>query len=310
MRVGFMGSPAYALPTLERLHELHTVTAVVSQPAKPAGRGKRVLATPVERWARERDMAVWTPQKVGDDPEVQRALADTDVTVTVAYGQRLPASLINAPRHGILNAHASLLPAYRGAAPLQHALLDGLAETGVSVMRTDVGMDTGPVCLTLSLPIPPDMTLEGLFKAASQRSADAMEAALDALENGTLACEPQDDTRATKAPQIRKADGRIRWNESATRTVNRWRALQDWPGIQTAIHGHVFKVNTLSGEEAPHWAQNPALGEVLAIDHDGVLVACATGAVRLREVTAPGKSRVAAHEWARNNGVKVGDRFD
>jgi methionyl-tRNA formyltransferase len=242
MRIGFMGSPAYALPTLERLHERYTVSTVVAQPARPAGRGQQPTVTAVEAWAREHHLPVFTPPRIAQDEDVLRALKETDVTVTVAYGQRLPEALLSAPKHGILNAHGSLLPAYRGAAPLQHALLDGLAVTGVTVMRTEAGMDTGPICLTRQLTIPPNMTLEELMASASHVSADAVLAALDQLQQGTLVCEPQDDAKATRAPQIVKEDGRILWEENAIRTYNRWRAFHAWPGLKASYDGRTVRL--------------------------------------------------------------------
>lgn len=305
-----MGSPAYALPTLERLHERHTVSAVVAQPARPAGRGQRQAVTAVEAWARNHHLPIFTPSRVALDEDVRQALSETDVTITVAYGQRLPNSLIDAPKHGILNAHGSLLPAYRGAAPLQHALLDGLPATGVTVMRTEAGMDTGRVCLTLDLPIAPDMTLEELMVAASRVSADAILAALEQLQQGTLACEPQDDTKATAAPRIRKEDGHIRWQESATRTYNRWRAFHVWPGLQASYDGRTVKINDLTLEDPSIVPNDRQPGEVLAVESHGVSVACSVGSVRLHRITAPGKKPVVAADWARNAGVKVGDHFD
>ncbi len=314
LRVALFGTPEFALPTLDALHAHHDVALVVAQPDRPVGRGRAVTAPPVAARARELGLPLAQPERLRRDPAFAERLAalDLDVAVTAAYGQILPASLLAIPREGFLNVHASLLPRWRGAAPVQQALIAGDEVTGVCIMQTEAGLDTGPVRLVRELPIGPDDDAATLLEALARLGAEALLEALARLAAGTLPSVPQDDDRATLAPRLTKDDGRIRWADPARRVRDRHRGVAGWPGSWCRIgvdeEAAVLKVHGLelapdsSGARAPV-ASVAAPGTVLAVDADGLRVACGEGAVRLTEVQPPGKPRMDARAWA--NGARV-----
>lgn len=276
---------------------------MVSQPAKPAGRGMSSSAPPVARQAAELGLALAQPARIKGNSEFARQLAEfePDVAVTVAYGKLLPQSLLDIPRHGFLNVHASLLPAYRGAAPVQWALINGEPETGVSIMRTEAGLDTGPVCLARSCAIGVHERAPELFERLSQLGAQAIREALERLERGELECRPQDDARATLAPLLRKEDGDIDWKRTSAAIYDRFRGTYAWPGSRFRYRGKMVRVLEMNPE-----AGSGTPGEVLKVSEEGILVATADGALSLSLVQAEGKSRTAARDWANGYGVKVG----
>jgi len=315
LRVALFGTPAFALPTLETLAAQHDLLLVVAQPDRPAGRGQALASPPVARRARELGLPVAQPERLRRDADFATLLADLslDVAVTAAYGQILPAALLQVPREGFLNVHASLLPRWRGAAPVQHALIAGDSVTGVSIMQTEAGLDTGPVRLVRTLPIRPEDDALALQEALARLGADALLEALALLATGDLPSVPQDDAQATLAPRLTKDDGHIRWEASAGSVRDRHRGVAGWPGSWCTVAGTVLKVHGLMLAERDGWraAAAPgaaarggaAPGEVLAVDAAGVLVACGDGAVRLTEVQAAGRPRMAARAWA--NGARI-----
>jgi len=315
LRVALFGTPAFALPTLDALAAEHDLLLVVAQPDRPAGRGQALASPPAARRARELGLPVAQPERLRRDPDFAALLADLslDVAVTAAYGQILPAALLQVPREGFLNVHASLLPRWRGAAPVQHALIAGDTVTGVSIMQTEAGLDTGPVRLVRTLSIHPEDDALALQGALARLGADALLDALALLATGDLPSVPQDDARATLAPRLTRDDGRIRWQESAEGVRDRHRGVAGWPGSWCTVGDAVLKVHGLTPAErdgvrdapAPGAAARgaPAPGEVLAVDAAGVLVACGDGAVRLTEVQAAGRPRMAARAWA--NGARI-----
>jgi len=309
-RVAFFGTPTFALPTLEALHARHEVALVVAQPDRPAGRGHLVAPPPVAARARELGLPVAQPERLRRDPDFAARLAalDLDVAVTAAYGQILPASLLDLPREGFLNVHASLLPRWRGAAPVQHALIAGDAETGVSIMQTEAGLDTGPVRLLRRLTIRPSDDAVALLETLATLGARALLDALDLLAVGELPSTPQDDARATLAPRLERGDGRVRWGDVAARVRDRHRGVAGWPGSWCLAGSDdgapVLKVHGLtlaSGGGAP--------GTVLAVDADGLVVACGEGAVRLTDVQAAGKPRMPGRAWANGARIRQGDHL-
>jgi methionyl-tRNA formyltransferase len=311
LRVALFGTPAFALPTLEGLHARHEVVLVAAQPDRPVGRGRALASPPVAERARALGLPLAQPERLRRDAAFAELLAslDLDVAVTAAYGQILPASLLAIPREGFLNVHASLLPRWRGAAPVQHALIAGDEVTGVSIMQTEAGLDTGPVRLVRERPIAPHDDAVTLQGALAQLGAEVLAEALERLAAGTLPSVPQDDALATLAPRLTKDDGRIRWAEPARSVLDRHRGVAGWPGswcrIGGADDGAVLKVHGL--EIAPNAARVSARaaghGTVLAVDADGLVIACGEGAVRLTEVQAAGKPRMGARAWA--NGARI-----
>lgn len=310
LRIAMFGTPSFALPTLEALHARHDVVLVAAQPDRPVGRGRAVATPPVAARARELGRPLAQPERLRRDREFAERLAalDLDVAVTAAYGQILPAALLATPRAGFLNVHASLLPRWRGAAPVQHALIAGDAETGISIMQTEAGLDTGPVRLVRRLTIRPADDAVTLLDTLATLGARALLDALDLLAAGDLPSVPQDDALATLAPRLDKGDGRVRWTDPGERVRDRHRGVAGWPGSWCRVRSDdgspVLKIHGLtlaSGSGAP--------GTVLAVDADGLVVACGVGAVRLSDVQAAGKPRMPGRAWANGARIRQGDRL-
>lgn len=307
MRLGLFGSPAFALPVLEALLARHEVALVVAQPDKPAGRGHKLTPPPVAQRARELGLRLEQPARLKRNEAFFKLVRDLDldVAVTAAYGKILPQALLDIPKHGFLNVHASLLPRYRGAAPIQWALINGETETGVSIMQTEAGLDTGPVRLVRRLEIDPDDTAGTLFGKLSVLGADALTDALSRLERDTLPSCPQDDAQATHAPMLSKDDGAIRWDRPAAQIYNRYRGVVAWPGTWTVHDGRVLKVPQLT----PFPSVQGEPGAVVAVSPEGVTVGSGEGAVLLETVQPAGKPKMPARDWANGYGVEVGTRL-
>ncbi len=308
-RLAFFGSPAWAVPVLEALAAHHEVALVVTQPDKPAGRGLALTPAPVAEAAARLGLPVEKPARLkGNAAFLERFKAlGLDAAVTAAYGKLLPPELLEVPRHGFLNLHPSLLPKYRGAAPVQWALIRGERETGVTIMRTDAGLDTGPILLQWRTPIHPDETAPHLAARLRDKGIQLLLEALERLED--LEPRPQ-PAEGTYAPLLTKADGRIRWTDAARAVYDRHRGVQPWPG-SWFVHardggGRVrVKVHALCPAEG-----RGAPGEVLAVEAEGVRVAVGEGAVQLLEVQPEGKRRMSAADWARGYGVRPGARLE
>ncbi len=323
LRVAFFGSPEFALPSLEALLRRHDVVLVVSQPDRPAGRGMRVSAPPVAARARELGLELWQPTRLRRDEAFLDRLRelDLDVGVTAAYGRILPPAVLAAPRHGVLNVHASLLPRHRGAAPVQWALIAGDAETGVTIMQTEEGLDTGPVRLQRRTPVGDDEDAAALTRRLARLGAEALTEALDLLAEGTLPSTPQDDALATHAPLLTPADGHVRWGDAAPAVRDRHRGVAVWPGTSFAHGDERVKVTGLSvaaasdaelarlaGGDREAWL-SAAPGTVLSVGADGLLVRAGEGAVRLSRVRPPGGREMGARDWANGRGVREGARL-
>lgn len=306
MRVAFFGSPAFALPSLEAINENHEVVLVVSQPDKPAGRGMRQTSPAVARRARELDLELEQPARLRRNEGFLarfRSL-EPDVAVTVAYGKILPGCLLDIPVGGFLNVHASLLPRYRGAAPVQWALMNGETTTGVSIMRTDEGLDTGPVCLSEEITIGPNELAPQLFERLAVLGASAIRDALGRLSRGRLECLPQDESKATLAPLLTKEDGYLDWTRPAKVLFDRYRGVYAWPGARFEHRGTEVKVKEMrlaQGSGEP--------GELLHIGEDAVTIAAGSGAVDLITVQPPGKGPMNAGAWANGHRLVAGDRL-
>lgn len=306
MRVAFFGSPEFALPSLEAIHERHQLVLVVSQPDKPAGRGMHESSPPVASRARELDLPLEQPVRLKRNEEFLARFRSLmpDVAVTVAYGKILPASLLDVPAGGFLNVHASLLPRYRGAAPVQWALINGEPKTGVSIMRTDEGLDTGPVCLSEETPIGPEELAPQLFGRLASLGARAIDDALELLARDELDCRPQDESRATLAPLLRKEDGVLDWAQPAKALFDRYRGVYAWPGARFNHRGSQVRVKEMRlapGSGAP--------GELLRVTGEALTVATGDGAVDLVTVQPAGKGAMPARDWANGQGLRQGDRL-
>ncbi len=303
MRLVFLGTPAFAVPTLERLVEAgHQVLAVVTQPDRPRGRGGKLAAPPVKETALRLGLPVFQPERVRR-PEALEYLRDLaiDAMVVVGYGQIIPQSVIDLAPLGILNVHASLLPKYRGAGPIQWSIVNGEPITGVTIMRIDAGLDTGDMLLKAETPIAPDENAIELGSRLSTIGADLLVKALRGLADGTIAPEKQDSTQATLAPILKKEDGVIDWAQPATAIHNRVRGLQPWPGAQTKFRGQTLNIwrshvaSEAPGERAP--------GQFVRLKP--LVVACGSGALELLEVQMEGRKRISAADFT--NGQRVAE---
>lgn len=309
LRVALFGTPSFALPTFAMLRERHDLVWVVTQPDRPVGRGMAVVAPPVAAAARAAGIELAQPERLRRDERFAATLAalDLDVAVTAAFGQILPRALLGLPRHGFLNVHASLLPRWRGAAPVQWALIAGDPVTGVSIMQTEAGLDTGPVRLARTLAIAPTHDAATLMADLARLGAEALADALDLLAAGALPSVAQDDANATTAPRLTREDGRVRWGDPAPQVLDRHRGVALWPGSHCAPPhdpNGVLKIHGLAAAEGG----GPA-GTLLAIAPAGLVVACGAGAIRITEVQLPGRPRVAAYAYAQGARLVTGVRF-
>lgn len=311
MRVLFWGTPDFATPPLRALlGEGFEVVGVVTQPDRAQGRSRSsVVASPVKEVALQEGLPVLQPERPrGEEFAAQvRALAP-DVSVVVAYGHILPQNVIDLPRQGTLNIHASLLPALRGAAPIQAAIRRGLTETGVTIMRMVQALDAGPIVLMAATPVADDETYGELRLRLSEVGALALIEALSLLSIGAATETAQDDALATYAPKVAREDARVDWTRTSDEVARAVRAYDPKPGAFTTLRGGDVK---LYGARAiVDRPDTPAaLGEVLSAGPDGIVVACGGGAVRVIEVQPAGKRRLSAAEWARGRGIAEGDRF-
>lgn len=297
------------MPCLEALHAISEVLVVISQPDRPAGRGLEVRPPPVKKRALELGLEVWQPKKVrtAEFAHELRAL-EADVAVVVAYGRILPRAVLEAPRAGCVNVHASLLPRWRGAAPIQWSIVHGDRETGVTLMQMDEGMDTGPILATAATSIEPNETASTLGERLAHMGAELLRKELPRYVAGELEPRPQDSSAATMAPLLEKHDGLIDWSRSARSVHNLVRGMTPWPGAYTFLRGRRIKVHRTVPTTLDPEGASP--GEVTAIDADGILVACGEGTVEIRELQESGRKRVDARAFASGRHVAVGDRFD
>jgi methionyl-tRNA formyltransferase len=318
MRILFWGTPDFAVPPLRALlGEGHDVVGVVTQPDRPRGRSRSQLdPSPVKVVALEEGLPVLQPERPrGDAFLAELAELAPALSVVVAYGHILPRVVIDAPPLGTLNIHASLLPALRGAAPIQASILAGHTETGVTIMRMVPALDAGPMLHVLRCPLGEDTTYGELHDQLAELGAVAIVQALALLQAGVAHEVPQDDAHATYAPKIDRASAQLDFAQPAPLVSRQVRAFDPRPGAHTTLHGTAVKcfgVRVLAATDAA--LRDDALrasrpGTVRAIDGDGLVVRCGTGAVRLAGVQPAGKARLTPRDWQRGRGVQVGDQF-
>ncbi|MEG3635275.1 methionyl-tRNA formyltransferase [Micromonospora palythoicola] len=307
MRVIFAGTPAVAVPALAAVADSrHELVAVVTRPDAPAGRGRGLVRSPVGAWADERGVEVLTPARPRE-PEFLDRLRELapDCVPVVAYGALVPPVALEIPRHGWVNLHFSLLPAWRGAAPVQHAVLHGDELTGASVFQLEEGLDTGPVYGTLTDEIRPGDTSGDLLERLAHSGAGLLVAVLDALEDGTARAEPQPADGVSLAPKLTVEDARVRWGDPAFAVDRRIRACTPAPGPWTTFRDERVKLGPVT--PAPD-APDLKPGELL-VEKARVLAGTATVPVRLGEVRAAGKRAMPATDWARGARVGAGEEF-
>lgn len=306
MRVVFFGTPDFAVPSLEALlGEGFDVAAVVTQPDQPQGRSRSTaVPPPVKVAAAAEGVPVLQPARptAPGFPDAIRALAP-DIGVVVAYGHLLQPDLLRIPTRGMINVHPSLLPALRGAAPVEWAILNGLEKTGVTILQLDEGLDAGPILHQIPHHVPPDITGGELSEHLEEIGAQALVEALTLLGQDGLAPRPQDHARATYAPKLTRDTARLRWTAGAEQVARVMRALDPRPGAWAELGERevkLFRPHVTAGRGAP--------GEVLAVG-DRLRIATAVGAVEVEEVQPAGKSRMPAGDWVRGRGVEAGQRF-
>lgn len=267
LRIGFMGTPDFSAPVLKALHEntSHDIVCAYSQPPRPKGRGKKVQSSPVHIYAEQNDIPVFTPTSLKtEDEQTLFKNHNLDVAIVVAYGLILPKPILNAPKYGCINIHASLLPRWRGASPIQQAIWASDRETGVSIMQMDEGLDTGPVISMQSLPITQDTNAATLHDALSDLGAQMIIETVNTLaEKQTLESTPQDDANTIYAPLLKKEDGQINWSQTAQQIDCQIRALNPWPGVRCSYNEKPIKI--LSAEPVSNTTNAPA-GTILNRD--------------------------------------------
>lgn len=311
VRVVFLGTPAFAVPTLERLlASAHEVAAVVTQPDRPRGRGQRVSESPVKQLAAARGLPVLQPERM-KDPAFVEALAALapDLGVVAAYGKMLPDRLLALPRLGMINVHASLLPAYRGAAPIHRAVMAGETETGITIIRLVREMDAGPMLRRAALPIDADDDAETLERALAALGAVTLLQAVDDLESGRAAEEEQDHARATFAPRLTRADGAIDWSRTAGQVHDQVRGLHPWPRAFSHLGGARYLIHRTAVVEPPGEAP-AAPGQVLEAAGDRLVVAAGSGtAVAILEIQPEGRRALPARAFLAGHPLAPGTAF-
>ncbi len=311
LRIVFCGTPEFAVPSLRRLAERpeFSVDAVITQPDRPRGRGQHVSSSPVKEAALEIGLHVYQPETIKSESaqEFLKRVAP-DAVVIIAYGQIIPARLLTIPRLGWLNLHASLLPRYRGAAPIHWVIANGETTTGLTTMQIDAGMDTGPTLLRREVAIGPDETAPELAARMSALGADLIAESLLRFDRGDISPAPQDEKSATYAPILKKEDGRIDWARPAQQIYNRMRGFAPWPGSYTAFRGqtcHLWgrpETSGMAGANIPPGEISPSTKEIYVVCGEGTCL-------RLESIQIEGRKKISAHQFANGARLTHGERF-
>ena len=306
MRILFMGTPEFAQISLRTLVEDNrNVIGVITQPDKPKGRGYEMAMPEVKVYALSRNIPVYQPETLRDGA-IENLLNELkpDVIVVVAYGKILPEYILSYPRYGCINIHGSLLPAYRGAAPIQRAVMDGLSVSGVTSMYMEKGLDTGDMLIKKELPIGKTTTAGEYHDALALLGGEVLLETLDALKEGSITPEKQNDALSSYAHQLSKAEGEINWNETATAVYNKVRGLNPWPKAFSFMGKKRFVVDFVYKSD-----ENGTPGEVLRADDDGILVACGEGSVLIKELKPEGKKMMRVSDFLRGHKIEKGFIF-
>ncbi len=304
MRVVFMGTPDFSVPTLEALIKNHEVVGVVTQPDKKKGRGKTLSFPPVKEKALEYNIPVYQPQKVREEAfvEVLRQL-EPEVIVVAAFGQILPETILNLPKYGCINVHASLLPKYRGAAPIQWAIIEGEKETGITIMYMEKGLDTGDMIDRVIVPIAPKETGESLHDKLASAGAPLLLRVLSSLEEGTAVRTPQKDEDSSYAKMLTKDLGKIHWEDSACKIERLIRGLNSWPSAYTTYQGKTLKI---WDAEVAENAGTQQPGTVVRVTSDAVYVQTGDGVLQINAMQIPGKKKMSADAFLRGHQIETG----
>ena len=310
MKIVYMGTPDFAVPPLEKLIESHhQVALVVTQPDRIKGRGKKLLPPPVKVLAEEKGIPVIQPEKIKDNADFEGTLREIspDAIVVAAYGKILPKNILDLPKFGAINIHGSLLPRWRGASPIQHAILTGDALSGVTIMQMGEGLDTGDMLKKGEIPID-GMYASELFDKVSLLGGELIVDTLDEVEKGLITPEVQDEELATYAGMIGKDDGRIDFSNNTAAEIERMiRAYEPWPGAYSTFKGEIIKFKKGRIETSPSNDSN--LGKIIAIDKEGIHIQTKDGVFVLEELQIPGKSKMDSASYLRGHKMEVGEEF-
>ncbi len=305
MRVIFMGTPDFAVPSLEALLQHHEVVLVVTQPDKPKGRGKKMAFSPVKECALEHEIKVLQPAKVREEEFVEELRKyEPDLIAVTAFGQILSEDILSIPKYGCINVHGSLLPKYRGAAPMQWAIIDGEEVTGITTMYMAKGLDSGDMLLKGEVEITPEDTFETVHDKMAVVGANLLVETLQKLEDGTLQREEQNHDAATYAPMLTKETGHIDWSKTAKEIMNLIRGLNPAPAAYTIYENEVLKV--FRAEKTDITAETEKCGKIVAVVKKGFVVKCGDGCLLVTEVQARGGKRMKADAYLRGHSMKVG----
>lgn len=309
MKIVFMGTPDFSVPVLESLYQSeHEVALVVSQPDKPKGRGKELQPTPVKQKAQEHHIPVLQPVKVRDEKVVEELRKiNPDCIVVVAFGQILPKEILELPKYGCINVHASLLPQYRGAAPIQWAVIDGLKETGITTMYMDVGLDTGDMIDKLVVPLREEETGGSLFDRLSEMGGPLLLETLKKLENGTAVRIKQDDSQSSYAKMLTRELGNIDFSKPAVEIERLIRGLTPWPSAYTFYRGKMLKIwkaQVLQRDE------DACVGTIAKVDKDAIYVQTGQGMLKVLELQLEGKKRMDTASFLRGIKVETGEKLE
>jgi methionyl-tRNA formyltransferase len=310
MKILFMGSPEVAVPSLKTLLDdakKNKIVGVVSQPSRPSGRGREISSPAVARFAKENNLLLFQPEKVKNNPEFLEILKslEPDLIVVVAYGKILPKEILELPPKGCVNVHFSLLPKYRGAAPMQWAMIHEETETGVTTMKISQKLDAGDIYLQKKTAILPEDDAEILGHRLAIVGAQLLAETIEGIESDSLDPIPQNDAQATLAPPLKKEDGKIDWSEKAKTIASKIRAVVPWPGAFTFLNGKLLKIYHAS----PLPRKQAAPGEILATNAEGIEIACAQDALLITELQLEGKRRMSASDFLKGHPLEVGQKL-
>jgi len=304
MKVAFFGTPAFSVRILEELsNSNHKVVCVVTQPDRPVGRGGKVIPTEVKKFAIENGINVIQPERISKELELLYPFAP-DIIVTAAFGQMLRQNVLDYPKHGVVNVHTSLLPKYRGSSPVQWAIINGETITGVTIMQTDIGMDTGDIILTQKVVIDDDETAGELLDRLSDVGAKLLIKTLDNIENGTATRTPQNHNESTHFPMLKKEDGRIDWTKSATEINNKIRGLNPWPICHFELDNEIIRV--YKAKVTDMTTTKAKVGEVVIADKNALAIQCGTGTIELVSLQASGGKILGYKDFLNGRRIEVG----
>ena len=292
----FMGTPDFAVPCLDKLHQNYNVTAVITQPDRPKGRGQHLAKSPVKVYAEEHNLPVYQPEKIktAEFTEKLRQM-QPDLIIVVAFGQILSQEILDIPKFGCINVHASLLPRWRGAAPIHWSIIGGDTETGVTTMYMDAGLDTGDMILKAKTVITPEMTTAQLHDALMMQGADLLIETIQSIENGTVSREKQDGSLSCYAKMLNNDNCRIDWKKSAQEVHNLVRGLNSWPIAYTTLNGKKYKIWQTKIVDADTTGKTP--GQIIDLTKKGIIVATGNGAIELLQIQPPNKAKMPASSY-------------